>query len=696
MLEADQDRYEAHYAEKLWRLLPEIYRALDAEVPDQKGPLRELVERIGKQVAVVRRSIDRAWEDQSIESCDDWVIPYIGDLLGTRLVESLDARGKRLDVAKTIHYRRRKGTLAVLEELSADITGWEARAVEMFRRMGRARHGLDFEIGWPGSAAYGPVTRTPVYGIAHLGSPHLQALVGTAFDELSYTVDVRRGKGRSGWYNTPRLGVFVSRLHAYPVEGATPVAHATCPNVLSFDPTGRRIQLFASSTRAHGDDWVAPKEHELGGPISRSLFRRAYDGLWATIDAANSGSILPRSLGVYLDHNGDRTLIEAGDVSSDPALHETRHYVDPEEGLFYVAKGPDAPIPTAYSMAYHHGFSSNIGAGTFDRRRVGAPAPTAPEIMGGGGALDAALGAASGAGVLSIGDSRTYDSVSDLSVSDLTLRAKSGQRPLVRLPEGANGPTVWTIEGGLPEGASRLTIDGLFVSGGEIVLAGELDSVTLTTCTLDPGSEKNPPSGQLYELAVDGRPLLPCRLRIRAKIRRLVIDRCVTGPIVVEGLGAVESLSITDSVVQSLHGDMAIDAPAPSVVAIDRSTILGPIRVHRLEASSTILDEPALVTDAQHSCVRTSAWASGSKLPKKFESFTLPPKAPLFTSRRFGDPGYAQLSRAAPARLFDGGEGGSEIGAFSREKNAIKERSLLQKLHEHMPVGLTPVLIHTT
>ena len=83
------------------------------------------------------------WEDQSIETCDDWVIPYIADLLATNLVQSLDARGQRIDVAKTIYYRRRKGTLAVLEEIAANITGWDARVVEFFRRMGRTRHNLD-------------------------------------------------------------------------------------------------------------------------------------------------------------------------------------------------------------------------------------------------------------------------------------------------------------------------------------------------------------------------------------------------------------------------------------------------------------------------------------------------------------------------------------------------------------------------
>ncbi len=146
MAEVD-DGYETYYAERLWQLLPAVYRTADTDSFTAAGPLRELLNRIGTQVAVVRRSIDRLWADQSIETCDDWVIPYIGDLLGTNLVGHLDPRAHRLDVAKTIRYRRRKGTLQVLEELALDVTGWTAHVVEGFRRLARTRHGLDPAIG---------------------------------------------------------------------------------------------------------------------------------------------------------------------------------------------------------------------------------------------------------------------------------------------------------------------------------------------------------------------------------------------------------------------------------------------------------------------------------------------------------------------------------------------------------------------
>src|ERR1035441_3203093 len=73
------DGYAQWYADRLWHLLPAIYRSLDVgPTPDAAGPLRELVNRIGTQAAGVRRSIDRLGENQSIATCDDWVIPSLG------------------------------------------------------------------------------------------------------------------------------------------------------------------------------------------------------------------------------------------------------------------------------------------------------------------------------------------------------------------------------------------------------------------------------------------------------------------------------------------------------------------------------------------------------------------------------------------------------------------------------------------
>src|SRR5688500_10387815 len=118
---AAADGYDRVYKEKPWELIPSTHRHEDG-IAEAPGTLRAFVELIAEQAALLRRSQDRLWDDAFIDLCDDWAVPYIGDLVATRMVSALNRRGRRVDVAKTIYYRRRKGTPRVLEELIADIT----------------------------------------------------------------------------------------------------------------------------------------------------------------------------------------------------------------------------------------------------------------------------------------------------------------------------------------------------------------------------------------------------------------------------------------------------------------------------------------------------------------------------------------------------------------------------------------------
>ena len=143
-------------------------------------------------------------------------------------------------------------------------------------------------------------------------------------------------------------------------------------------------------------------------------------------------------------------------------------------------------------------------------------------------------------------------------------------------------------------------------------------------------------------------------------------------------------------------------------VNLTRCTLLGPAYLHRLNASECILDDVVLVEDTQHGCVRFSAWSADSVLPRRYESVKIAAKSPLFTTRIFGQPGYAQLlssvdtailpdtASAAGTTIAEGAQDGSEMGAFAREKNPIKERSLRIKYEEFMPLGLIPVIIYVT
>src|ERR1051326_5005253 len=126
----------ANVADRLYNLLPVVHRMRDA---DQGYPLRGLLQVISEQVNVVQANIAQLYENWFIETCQDWVVPYIGDLVGYQAVHEAGEPGEvttvegqqrnkilipRREVANTLHDRRRKGTLKLLEELASDVAGW--------------------------------------------------------------------------------------------------------------------------------------------------------------------------------------------------------------------------------------------------------------------------------------------------------------------------------------------------------------------------------------------------------------------------------------------------------------------------------------------------------------------------------------------------------------------------------------------
>jgi hypothetical protein len=597
------DGYAAYYAQRLWALLPAVYRTDDSDAYGQPGPLQELLNRVGAQVAVVRRSLDRLWADQSIETCDDWVIPYLGDLLGTNLVNGLDARGHRLDVAKTIHYRRRKGTLAILEELARDVTGWDAHVVEGFRRLARTRHGLDPMVGGAGfptagapdvaglltaEGLIGPLTGTPAGGLADLRSAHGAALTGSPFDESFHTADLRAGRGAVGHFGIPKLLVFLWRLTPFGIGAGTPVAVAGCPGQFVFDPTGREVPLFLPPAPApddFADAWTPAYEWQVPGPITTSLERAL---------AATGSTAPPSAPYPYPPPNPappPATLVPFGYAVAGAAFDQ----VWPELGRFRVkpASPPGSPPGAqALEVAYHYGFSAKLGAGPYDRLLLGDPPQPAGShlaAVSGGTGLDTALAAVGPSGTVVVGDSLTYGALAGVGttaapIGAVLVAAAPQQRPVLRpVPASPPGGTVpaWVFTGG---GEAQLTLDGLLVSGCDIVLRGSFDTVRITACTLDPGTLHRgappaPPAATPLATAVDGRPLRPVTIWIEADpaagsppgsgagsppgsppgfgagagaVRQLLVDHSILGPIRTRYGGSVEALTITDSIVQAI------------------------------------------------------------------------------------------------------------------------------------------------
>ena len=537
------DGYDDYYQARLWESLPAMYQAMDIIGEDTPGPLQELLNRIGAQVAVARRGIDGLWADQSIETCADWVIPYLGDLVAAQPVTGLDPRGQRLDVANTIHWRRRKGTLATANAVASDITGWYTHVSEAFRRLARTRHDLD------------PPPRTGEGGLADLRSVPVALLTPGPFDETFHHADLRRGPA-AGPPGIQALVVYCWRLLSLQVIGADPVRVAGRPDEYVFDPTGRETPLFLPPPRPAAR---VTRPWQVPGPLTAAV---------------------------------DRMMTEAGvpaayqiSAVSGPVSGST---VRPEAGRFRLTAPPGEPV----TVSYYRGSGGPIGAGTGTLAAGTRLLASGERLVAGGAGLDGALAAARGGDTVTVADSRTYAAVADVAcaagpapAAPLTVRARPGERPLVRLtPHDQPGErTQWVFHGGA---GARLVLDGLFVSGGDIVLRGPFEHVRITGCTLDPGTRAGGAAGQRPDAAarrrrrhgpagtirepdltvgtsVDGRPLLPVRVWIepgpaapgRAPgppdvVRCLEIDRSVLGPVRTRAGGLAERVVVTDSILQ--------------------------------------------------------------------------------------------------------------------------------------------------
>jgi hypothetical protein len=228
-----------------------------------------------------------------------------------------------------------------------------------------------------------------------------------------------------------------------------------------------------------------------------------------------------------------------------------------------------------------------------------------------------------------------------------------------------------------------------------IRLLGDYERVTLRHVTIDPGG-----------IEASGNPIRAVRLSIDGNVENLIIENSIVGSIRVEGSGELTNLEIRDSIVDGQHlTNKVISVPAGRVT-MRNVTVFGEVEVEWLDASETLITGLATVTNTQGGCFRFSAvveredpldpTSPHSRVPHPYESYFVKEFNATFTSRVFGQPGYAQLAESAPEFLRRGAENKSEIGAFSGLLSPIKFDSLRAKVEEFAPFGLLPVYVFET
>lgn len=656
-------------AEQLYALLPAIHRRRDAELG---GPLAALVAVLAEQGRVVEADIEGLYENWFLETCDEWVVPYLGDLLGVRGLHAIAGAGvfsQAPYVANTLSYRRRKGTAAVLEQLAHDTTGWSAHAVEYFTLLATTQHMNHVRLF---------NHRTP-----DLRRTDALELVDTAFDSAAHTLDVRHIATRGGRHNIPNVGIFLWRLQHYLVEQATArAAAAPGDGRYRFSPLGDDAPLFNRPQTEAEITHLAAEENVPG-----RLRRLPLDRDLEAVRQALADGRAPRS--VYF--GADPVLrvfvrYQPGDPLAEVPPRETLlcHLGDPPAAILEGWRRPpktqryqpadgspavDLPIqvsvdpvlgrlvfpagvlPAEVRVSYHYGFSGDVGAGPYNRRGspVAAPLrrvtwqaavgrdakPLKNELVFAD--LESAIAAwnqqpAGTVGVIALLDSLTYAPPAAggwTGAGRITIPARgqllitAADWPAVPVPGGAPGE-MQRIVGQLtprdrrPHLLGDLEVEGDTVAdtdaASELILDGLLIEGKLTVR-----------DGKLGSLQVTHSTLVPAAggIAVAAGNTRLEIrlGRALCGPIALPAAG-IAQLSTATSVV---------DAPAsqadPTAVAVaakgtpavlDQSTFLGRVEVEQLTASECLFTCPVVAARLQTGCVRFSYVPAGSRTPRGY------------------------------------------------------------------------------
>ncbi len=687
-------------ASDLYQLLPEVYRLRDQ---DQGGPLEALMGILGEQAALIQNELDRLYDNQFIETCEDWAVPYIGALVGYRVLHDLDGISQRAAVANQIRLVRRKGTALVLEQLATDSTGWPAGVVEFFQRLARPEH----------LAALRPESHHTLDFRNVRREEHL----GTAFDTASYSVDTGRIAVGEGLHNIRNIGIYLWRLTAYPQPRSPAFRHAARRfffNSLGFDTPLFNLPLSEETVThlAEPANVPHPLERRLLDLDLADYYGRAFvlfiDGISVPVSDVHVCDL--RDDGPGWAHT------PSDQISVDPVLGR-------------IATPQGAPDPETVEVIYHYGFSADMGGGAYPRSAGFATELEPVRSVGAGEAIQPTLDLSQPGGVVEIASSDRYEETLSIQLDPdrgLELRAADGQRPSLVLAGD------FEIAAGAE---AEVTIDGLTIAGGRLVVPDSGDNalrrLTLRHVTLVPG----------ILLETDRTPLQPgtASLVIEAPNVTVEVERSIMGSIQAV---ASTSLEITDSIVD------ATDRTLPAVSDLDgeshaghlclrESTVVGKVAARSFPLISNSIIEAALAEGdswtaplwaerRQTGCARFSYIPPGSRAPRRhrcqpdfavqkaIEAAELanpllgePARmriargvqarvVPGFTDRRYGKPGYLQLLTAAPVEIREGASTESEMGTFHHLFQPQRASNLRFRLEEFLGTGLEAGLIYVT
>ena len=604
----------------LYQRLPEIYRQRDIEqIPP--GQLQAYLSVVEGVLGALYDNIGELYRDLFIETCDAWVIPYIGDLLGVSPLSG-DPWTLRADVADTIALRRRKGTLHALELLAYDLTEWASFCLELrdtlawHQHLNHQRPDIQSTVPQMEGIARG--------GTAIIRDPAVLSLIGTPFDPFAYTPDFKPLDSGALRRNLPDVAVFLWRLVAYPVGPSAPVYRGTtatgaaaplAAQAVRFDlePSGKPVELFNLSQLTPSPDApMVSSIDQVPGPIPMArLTEGSVAGApqsYVSVNTYDAAALPPAPItdtDLALQFHLPQAVFPtdtwtfrganlcAWETPLDPPLGNREIVIDPRIGraVFGVETPAEAAaIESALLVTYTYGAPGPVGA----QPGVNLTAPAAflgstfqtitvryrEDPLGLQHALDN-LNLATGPVLIEIDDSLTHTldigAVAGINLADpipslqlqfpLLIRSTTDNRPLVKLRNHslAFRPVTVVAGGGQTQpqvdaqvAALKVLFEGIYLNGDEL------------------------PAGQ---------PLVT-----RAALPLLEFARCTLDP------GGVEALNGTRTAMRPAFGldarfgfasDLEYDAFQPDPKVMLYRSISGPIGMetaYQLQIQDSIVD----------------------------------------------------------------------------------------------------------
>jgi hypothetical protein len=704
-------------SDRLYDLLPVLYRLRDAK---QGEPLRALLGVINDLLSKVEVDIAGLYENWFIETSEEWVVPYIGDLLGVRGLNTIktSAFSQRAYVANTLFYRRRKGTAYVLGILAGDVTGWPAHTVEFFKLLQTTQylnHCRPFNI-------------TP-----DLRDVNRLNLLATPFDSLPHTADVRHIYNRRGKHNIPNVGIFLWRLQNYPLENVA-ARRADAPHTYGyhFSPLGNPSSLFNAPANPG-----SPDEQLVPAPIRPFDF---YLDLKTYQDNYGSASNPPENSRYYGPQRGLQIVKDGTPVLPKYIMCKNLSaWAQPPAGKIAVdvVRGritfPIGEEPTqSLIVSYNYGFSADISGGPYDRReRITEITPPVQEFPVGKGKTYATLSAALSdwvtdnrpPAVIRIYDSDTYDANLTINLPKngmLVIDCENEERPT--LTNAAS--FMVSSAAATAEEAATFTLSGFLIEGS-LKASGKLN-LTICDCSLVPGlaldEDGYPEHPDQASLAVTGTDVVDTSVSIlRSILGPLELPEECRGLAIKDSIIAAPLAKDAEDPVRSAIAASADGANPGPLTTLERVTVFGQVHVKILRLASEVIFVDQVIADRrQEGCVRFSYVPENSQTPRRFRCqpdlaiadrekqlgvLALPLAEynkivtrvrPQFTSLRYGEAAFGQLATPCADEIKTGAEDGSEMGVFSMLQQPQRVANLRVALNEYLRFGLEAGIFFVT